>query len=92
MYLHGGGFVIGDVESYDPLCRAITNACNCVVVSVDYRLAPEYKFPSAVIDSFDATNWVYKQFRINLMESGSCYCGEIVLEEIGSGCSSSFKG
>ncbi|QGA53633.1 alpha/beta hydrolase fold domain-containing protein [Sulfolobus sp. E5-1-F] len=59
VYFHGGGFVIGDVESYDPLCRAITNACNCVVVSVDYRLAPEYKFPSAVIDAFDATNWVY---------------------------------
>ncbi|WP_062094606.1 alpha/beta hydrolase [Sulfolobus acidocaldarius] len=60
VYLHGGGFVIGDIESYDPVCRAITNACNCVVASIDYRLAPENKFPSAVVDSVDATKWIYE--------------------------------
>ncbi|BFH73092.1 alpha/beta hydrolase [Sulfurisphaera javensis] len=59
VYYHGGGFVLGDIESYDPLCRAITNACNCLVISVDYRLAPENKFPAAVVDSFDALKWIY---------------------------------
>ena len=58
VYMHGGGFVLGDVETYDPLCRELANACDCIVVSVDYRLAPENKFPAAVIDSFDATKWV----------------------------------
>ncbi|MDT7861997.1 MAG: alpha/beta hydrolase [Saccharolobus sp.] len=60
VYFHGGGFVIGDIESYDPLCRMITNACNCVVASIDYRLAPEHKFPAAIIDSYDATRWIYE--------------------------------
>jgi acetyl esterase len=59
VYYHGGGWVIGDIESYDPLCRALTNACECIVVSVDYRLAPEHKFPAAAIDAFDALKWVY---------------------------------
>lgn len=58
VYAHGGGFVLGDVETYDPLCRELTNACNCIVVSVDYRLAPEHKFPAAVTDFYDATKWV----------------------------------
>ena len=58
VYMHGGGFVLGDVETYDPLCRELANACDCIVVSVDYRLSPENKFPAAVIDSFDATKWV----------------------------------
>ncbi|MGC8570648.1 MAG: alpha/beta hydrolase fold domain-containing protein [Caldivirga sp.] len=41
MYFHGGGFVFCDVESYDSLCRELATACDCIVVSVDYRLAPE---------------------------------------------------
>ncbi|ABW01815.1 alpha/beta hydrolase [Caldivirga maquilingensis] len=58
VYYHGGGFVFGDVESYDPLCRELAVACDCVVVSVDYRLAPENKFPAAVVDAFDSVQWV----------------------------------
>ena len=56
-YFHGGGFVIGDVESYDPFCRTLANASGSVVISVDYRLAPEHKFPAAVVDSLDAVTW-----------------------------------
>lgn len=50
VYFHGGGWVIGSITSHDRLCRAIANAAACIVISVGYRLAPEYKFPAAVID------------------------------------------
>ena len=60
VYFHGGGFVIGDVESYDPFCRALANASESVVISVDYRLAPEHKFPTAVNDAFDSVTWALK--------------------------------
>lgn len=58
IYLHGGGWVLGDVEAYDPLCRALAKRAECVVVSVDYRLAPEAKFPAAVKDCYAAAEWV----------------------------------
>jgi acetyl esterase len=58
VYFHGGGWVIGNIESSDSLCRLLANAAGCVVVSVDYRLAPEYPFPAAVDDAYDATKWV----------------------------------
>jgi acetyl esterase len=58
VYFHGGGWVIGSVETYDVLCRALTNAAGCIVVSVDYRLAPEHKFPAAAEDAYAAAKWV----------------------------------
>lgn len=60
VYFHGGGFVIGDIESYDPLCRALCNESDCVIASIEYRLAPENKFPSAVVDAIDATKWLFE--------------------------------
>ena len=57
VFYHGGGWVIGNIESHDALCRKLTNAIGCVTVSVDYRLAPESKFPAAAEDCYAATLW-----------------------------------
>jgi acetyl esterase len=60
VYFHGGGWVIGDLESHDQLCRALANAVPCTVLAVHYRLAPEHKFPAAVEDAIGATRWIVK--------------------------------
>ena len=58
VYFHGGGWVLGDLESHDAVARTLANQVPCVVASVDYRLAPEAKFPAAVDDSYAATEWI----------------------------------
>ena len=58
VFFHGGGWVIGDVESHDQTCRLLANGSECVVVSVDYRCAPEHRYPAAAEDCYTATQWV----------------------------------
>ena len=58
VFFHGGGFVIGGIGTHDPLCQQLSSRVPAVVVSVDYRLAPEYPFPAAVEDCWAATQWV----------------------------------
>ena len=58
VYFHGGGFVLGDVKTFDALARSLSNATNGIVVSVDYRLAPAHPYPAAVNDSYAALTWV----------------------------------
>ncbi|RRJ30119.1 alpha/beta hydrolase [Halocatena pleomorpha] len=57
LFLHGGGFVLGDLDSHDNVCTALANRAEALVLSVDYRLAPEHPFPAAVKDSYAALEW-----------------------------------
>lgn len=58
VYFHGGGFTIGSVATHDVLCRTLSHLAHCAVISVEYRLAPEHKFPVAHNDAWDALQWV----------------------------------
>lgn len=58
VFFHGGGFVIGDLDTHDAVCRELCVGTGCTVIAVDYRLAPEHRFPAAVEDCWDATRWV----------------------------------
>jgi len=60
VYFHGGGHVIGDLDSHDSVCRAICRDAKIFVMSVDYRMGPESKFPAAVDDSYAATKWLFE--------------------------------
>ncbi|AOL15932.1 carboxylesterase [Sulfolobus sp. A20] len=57
MHFHGGAWILGSIETEDAISRILSNSCECTVISVDYRLAPEYKFPTAVYDCFNAIVW-----------------------------------
>ena len=58
IYFHGGGLVAGSLDTHDPICRSLSNASGCMLLSVDYRLAPEYPFPAAIADGCHATEWI----------------------------------
>jgi acetyl esterase len=68
VFFHGGGWTIGDLDSHDVVCRKLADEGQLIVVSVDYRVAPEHKFPAAVEDAATATSWIAdnaKQFGID---------------------------
>ena len=62
VFFHGGGFVVGSLETHDPLCRLLADRSGLRVVSVDYRLAPEHPFPAAVEDAYEATKWAADRY------------------------------
>jgi acetyl esterase len=61
LYFHGGGFTIGSVDTHDRICRMLARDGDCVVLSVDYRLAPEHPFPAAADDAFDTLAWLRRE-------------------------------
>jgi acetyl esterase len=61
VYLHGGGWTIGDLETHDVVCRTLANGARCVVLSADYRLAPEFPFPAAYDDTLAVFRWAVAQ-------------------------------
>jgi len=61
VYFHGGGFTVGSIHSHDPLCRVFCNGAECLVLSVNYRLGPDWKFPTAANDAFDVMHWVFAE-------------------------------
>jgi len=63
VYFHGGGWLLGNLDTHDSFCRSFANTAGCIVVSVDYRLAPENLFPAAVEDAYGAVCWVWENAR-----------------------------
>lgn len=61
VFFHGGGWTLGTLDSADDICRALADEIGCLVVSVDYRLAPEHPFPEPLVDAIDALEWVHTQ-------------------------------
>jgi acetyl esterase len=61
VFYHGGGYVIGDLDTHDYVCRKLANVARCAVIAVDYRLAPEHKFPAAVDDAAAALRWIVQK-------------------------------
>ena len=66
LYFHGGGFTIGSVATHDILCRQLSHLAGCAVVSLEYRLAPDYQFPTAANDAWDALQWLTVQAKESL--------------------------
>ena len=75
VYFHGGGWTFGDLDTHDVVCRELGNLARCAVASVDYRLAPEHKFPAAVEDAVAATRWVAHEAEALALDPGRIAVG-----------------
>jgi acetyl esterase len=75
VYYHGGGWVIGDLETHDVLCRQLSNLSGCAVIAVDYRMGPEHRFPAAVDDAIAAARWVQAQAQALKVDSARIAVG-----------------
>jgi acetyl esterase len=75
VYFHGGGWLLGDLDSHDWTCRSIANKADCAVISVDYRLAPEHRFPAAFDDALAAVRWVSTQADVLRIDSARISVG-----------------
>ncbi|MCX7169545.1 MAG: alpha/beta hydrolase fold domain-containing protein, partial [Proteobacteria bacterium] len=75
VYYHGGGWTIGDLESHDVLCRDLALQSGCVVIAVDYRLAPEHRFPAAVEDALAAYRWIRGEAAVLGIDAGRLAIG-----------------
>ena len=77
IFFHGGGFVMGDLESHDLLCRHLCKKTKSTLIAVDYRLAPENKFPSAIEDAIDSVNYLFKNSKnLSFNEKKVVLCGD----------------
>lgn len=77
VYFHGGGFVVGGLESHDAICAELCAGTGYRVVAVDYRLAPEYVFPAAVEDAIAATRWVGERYEGRILLAGDSAGGNL---------------
>jgi acetyl esterase len=75
VYFHGGGWVIGDLDTHDVLCRSLANGAGCAVASIDYRMGPEHRFPAAVDDVLAATRWVRREAASLCLDAGRLAVG-----------------
>lgn len=75
VFFHGGGWVIGDLDSHDVVCRKLAHEAEMIVISVDYRLAPEHKFPAAADDAIAATGWVAANAKALGIDAGQISIG-----------------
>lgn len=91
VFAHGGGFVFCDLDSHDDLCRAMTNGVGAIVVSVDYRLAPEFPWPAAVNDVYAVADWTAEQAHdlgagyYNTATAMVWYWDQLVLDQLVTG-------
>ena len=87
VYFHGGGFTIGSIQTHNVLCRELARIGHCAVVSVNYRLAPEHRFPIATNDAWDALNWVSQSARsLGLRANALAVGGDSAGGTLAAGC------